>query len=143
MNSPRQALRAICFCVGGLVYALILRVIGAGLTGAGHGTSLFYILSASPFGIGLSLWPLVGSLIPFSHKQGVALLVASALVAHYIDVAVLWFRLEDYPLDSLEKTWRSVPFEVVIVSLIYISGQVFLWRELIKTQRKTRLRSPD
>ena len=143
MISPRQALTAIGFCLGGLVYGLILRVICGGMTGAGHGTPLFSILSASPFGIGLFLWFFAGALIPFLHKKSVAILVASALVIHYIGAAVWWLGTDDYPFDALEKTWESVPFEVVIVSLIYISGQIFVWSELIRTQRKSLLSSVE
>jgi len=107
------------------------------MTGAGHGTAFFYVLSESPFGMGLFLWPLVGTLVPFMQIRTVRLLVGACLLVHYICILILCVQWADYyPMYTLGKTLRSMPLEAASVGLIYLSGQAFLWRELVlgKTQ---------
>jgi hypothetical protein len=110
-----------------------LKFLGAVLTGAGHGSGLFYIMGESPLGIGPVIWPIIGALIPYLRKPWISSVVILALISHYYGIANWWFSGDHYPMYVLKRTIVSGTALVGVTTLIYVLGQAFLWRKVVKS----------
>ena len=132
------ALKSAGFAICGFLYGITLKFIGAALTGAGHGTGLFYIMADSPLGIGPLMWPIIGSLIPYLRKPWISSLVILVLISHYYGIAHWWFSRDHHPMYVLKRTIVSAPVLVSVVTAFYGLGQAFLWRKVVKSSTSNK-----
>lgn len=102
---------------------------GIAMFGAGHGSSLFWALVASPEPFGFLVWPVIGIGLPWVKKRWIKYLIILLLVGNYIGVACNVYREDS---EYLIRTFRS---EFVLSNLLlgaYVTAQVaiigFLFR---------------
>lgn len=128
-------LRVMIALMIGASYAIVLGLLGAALTGAGHGTEAFLAISFSPFTlaepgetsvllwIAFCYWPIVAVISSIRQAKALGRVL---LVAHYLGIVVL-FSFHFCSVAEFVRLVRIAPVAVALWAFVYIGGQVLFW----------------
>jgi hypothetical protein len=126
----RRFLFGIAGAVAGYAYGKILALIGLIFLGAGHGTPIFYLIAAGPWGVGLYFWCVAGLLVYESRCNAVARQILKAvLVLFYVwAIGVLLFGIDD--VSAWSRVIRSSLSLFMLYACLLVGGQAFLLTQL-------------
>ena len=120
------------YTTAGFLYGLLLAVLGFLATGGDRGTSLFILLAAFPYGIGLLFWPAEAFLAADSKSAFLNNLLIAVLLTHY---TVLYMYLQKWWLAELPRiklTYDAAPEYVILPIVMLIAWQVFIWVTIVR-----------
>ena len=133
-----SALKSIALAVGISILYFGLVFVSQACTGAGHGSEYFGAALLAPFsvlegfaGLGLALWPVVGTLLAFRRFRSSQIAAATILILHYLGVMVVSFQTDWYYVG---RVWHSMPAIVVALITAYFGSQIFMWILLTRRQ---------
>jgi hypothetical protein len=120
----------------GLAYGCALVAIGVLAAGAGHGTNVLMAAAAAPLGFlgawgaiagAPILWAAVGAALAWLPRRSRKLVVASAVIIHYVSAASLLVTPEwEYLIRNIRPLWAVMAAWM----LVYGVGQGLIWRVL-------------
>jgi hypothetical protein len=140
--------------IAGFLFGIGLLAAGVVIGGGGHGLVLFFVIGGAPITIGSYLLPMrVPDLLEVVFAFSVPILWASIALAstlrcrwlflglilvHY--ASSVWFAIvhgrDDFEIpDASEKLRYFLPW-IVAVTLVYLVGQILLWRTFVKSSRR-------
>ena len=128
----------------GLAYGVVLSLLSLGTAGAGWGSFFPIVLSSAPLGsFGLigafvatpALWALIGALA-VAARAGRFERSAALLPALHVAAVLILIELGDAsPGRAFRDALIEAPWPMAAWSLVYVAGQVALWRYLRGTVR--------
>ena len=140
--------------IAGFLYGTLLLVVAIVIGGGGHGLTLFFMLGGAPITIGSYLLPMrMADFLEVVFAFSVPIFwasipLASTLRGRWIFLVLIgvhyassvWFAIvhgrDDFEIpDASEKLRYFLPW-IVAVSLVYLLGQILLWRTFVKSSRR-------
>lgn len=147
--------------VAGFLYGALLAVIGFLTAGAGHGTYFFVYASSSPlwmllyaldavfrpssqlwlldalfvvlfFGGSPALWAAIGYALGRADQHRLRKFFVGAMVAHYVGWLPAVIFANEGSLRVFLQILRFWPPVVLLGILLYLGGQLFVWRLFIR-----------
>ena len=128
----------------GLVYGVVLSLLSLGTAGAGQGSFFPIVLSSAPLGsfslIGAFvaapvLWALIGALAVAARAGRFERSAVLLPALHVVAVLILIELGDARPGREFRDALIEAPWPMAAWSLVYVAGQVTLWRYLRETLR--------
>ena len=122
--------------IAGFCYGAALAALGLLAAGAGHGTYIPMGISSAPLGLfgflsaGLGapvLWGCVAMLLAAGRRR----LTGGVVIAHYAGAVVLASHGAFGDWAYLNRSIRPLGVLITVWTLIYVIGQLVLWRALL------------
>ena len=133
--------------IAGLLYGLLLAIVGFLATGAGHGTYVLIGVSSAPLGfLGIMiallspplLWAIIGWLLSRSERSPDRIIFLVIMAVHY---SSLWRLLRREPYGDWEyfdRMWQSWPVIMATGIASYLVGQGVIWLYFLRRQNEYR-----
>jgi len=143
-----RILNAAGLFVFGAIIGFILIAWGGLATGAGHGTSFFYLLASSPgiyllqvitdlpgamFLPGL-FWPIVFATLPWAQRKRVFFMILGSLCLHF--AGIIYGLFARSALSGLEEMMEIVPGMIFCALLFYAGTHLAILLALRRAYRK-------
>jgi len=116
----------------GLLYGVVLAVLGFAVSGGGH-SNLILMLALAPYGAGILLWPIFGVTVSDLRSAWSRRIFLLLMLFHYSA-----FLLYLYQNWESEIHWLPIASSYalfVLALLLYVLGQLFLWKTFLTTQK--------
>ena len=138
----------------GFIYGSILAVLALAAMGAGHGTWIPFLISSAPLGVltrfgdigtfiaifggAPIIWAIFGALDALPARPRAIRTIQILILSHYLSGLVLVFSAEFDEFNYMLRLLRIFPAVPVIWAIIYLAGQVVLWRRTIRRSQGVR-----
>jgi len=131
----------------GFIYGSILAVLAIAAMGAGHGTYIPFLISSAPLGVltrfgdigtfiaifggGPIIWAIFGALDALPARPRVIRTIQILILSHYLSgLALVLAEFDEF--NYMLRLLRIFPAIPVIWAIVYLAGQVVLWRRTIR-----------
>lgn len=131
----------------GFIYGSILAVLAFAAMGAGHGTYIPFLISSAPLGVltrfgdigayiaifggAPVIWAIFGALDALPARPRVIRTIQILILSHYLS-GLLLVSAEFDEFNYMLRLLRIFPAVPLVWAMIYLAGQVVLWRRTVR-----------
>ncbi len=114
----------------GLLYGVVLAVLGFAASGGGH-SDLMFMLPLAPYGAGIFLWPIFGFTICDLRSPWSKRIFLLLMVIHYGGFLLFLYQDWESEIHWLPIVSSSAIFWLDLI--LYLLGQLLLWKTFLTT----------